>query len=380
MKRHLAGTGLVLAAALVAAAARSASAGPAEDTAAYSLNLFSDVDGVNVYTHYLDYGHHFAAELQADLQWVHDVVVIPALDAPPGSVEAIDAITTASRPITNLADAYEDFVKVRDSLQASVSWQGLSAGYYLSSESDYFAQMISAGYNRGLLGENLNLSVGAAYSWDRIEPVADGQGQAAPAERNTVHLNAVATQVLTPLTVLRVGLELNEVQGQQHDPYRSVYVTGSIVPERHPTERSRRDAFVRLSRYLGAESSLQADFRYYTDDWDITSQTWGLKLNQRITRALTMRYRYRYYSQLPAWFYRDDYRSAGAVDGYQTGDYRLGDYGSHLFGGECVIVPEGLMRSIGFMRSAELVFAYERYFNSNNFTANIIGTSLRISF
>ena len=361
-------------------AAGSVSAGPTRDTAAYSLNMYSDVEGVNVYTHYLDYGHEFDPALQADLQWVHDVVVIPALDAPPGSIEAIDAITSASRPIQNLADAYEDFVKVRDSIQATVSWRGVSAGYYLSSESDYFAQMVSAGYNRGLLGENLNLAVGAAYSWDRIDPAPDGRGQAAPAQRNTVHLNAVATQVLTPLTVLRVGLELNEVQGQQHDPYRSVYVTGSIEHERHPTERSRRDAFVRLSRYLGAESSLQADFRYYSDDWDITSQTWGVKLNQRVTRALTVRYRYRYYTQLPAWFYRADYRTAGSVDGYQTGDYRLGDYGSHLFGGECVIVPEGLMRSVGFMHSAELVFAYERYFNSNNFTANIIGTSLRISF
>ena len=86
------------------------------------------------------------------MEWVHDEVIIPALDAPPGSDEAVDAITTASRPIQDLADAYEDFVKVRDSLQGTVSWKGAAAGYYVSSENDYFAQMISAGYNHGLPG------------------------------------------------------------------------------------------------------------------------------------------------------------------------------------------------------------------------------------
>ena len=367
-------------AALVAAAVVPASAQQGRGMASYSLNLFSDVDGVHVYTHYLDYGHDFGSEVRAGLEWVHDEVVIPALEAPPGSDEAVDAITTASRPIQDLADAYEDFVKIRDSLQATVSWKGASIGYYVSSENDYFAQMISAGYNRGYLGDNLNLAVGAAYSWDDIRPVSDGFGPGVPSYRNTVHLNAVATQILTPTTVLRVGVEMNNVTGQQHDPYRNVYVSGSIMPERHPTSRSRRDAFLRLSQFLGAESSLQGDFRYYQDDWDIASQTYGLKLNQRVSRSVTVRYRYRYYSQLPAWFYRDDYRTTGSVDDFQSGDYRLGDYGSHLFGGEFVVYPEGLIKSVGFMNNAEFVIAYERYFNSNNFTANIIGTSLRVSF
>ncbi len=348
--------------------------------ASYSLNMFSDVDGVSVFTHYVDYGHDFSDELTAGLEWVHDMVVIPALDAPPGSDEAVDAITTASRPIKDLADAYEDFVKVRDSLQATVSWKGASAGYYVSSENDYFAQMISAGYNHGFLGQNLNLAVGAAFSWDDIRPVSDAFGPGVPSYRKTLHLNAVATQILTSHTVLRLGVELNEVEGQQHDPYRSVYVSGSIVPERHPTSRSRRNAFLRLNQFLGAESSLQGDFRYYQDDWDISSRTYGLKLNQRVSQSVTVRYRYRYYSQLPAWFYRDDYRTTGSVTGYQSGDYRLGDYGSHLFGGEFVIYPVELIKSLDFLTNAEFAFAYERYFNSNNFTANIIGTSLRISF
>jgi hypothetical protein len=195
-----------------------------------------------------------------------------------------------------------------------------------------------------------------------------------------MHANAVATQILTPRTVLRVGVELNEVEGQQHDLYRNVYVSGQIVSERHPTSRSRRDLFVRLDQFLGAESSVRGDFRYYEDDWQVASQTYGLKLNQRVSRAVTVRYRYRYYNQLPAWFYRDDYGDSGPVDGYQSGDYRLGAYGSHLFGGEFVVHTDGLTDSLSFLDHTELVVSYERYFNSNNFTATIIGSSIRIAF
>ena len=364
----------------VLAAAAPASARVEQQRASYSLNVFSDVTGVDVFTHYVDYGLDTDGALRAGIQWVHDVVVIPAIDAPPGSDEAIDAITTASRPINSIGDAFSDFVKVRNSLQATATWQGVSGSYYVSSESDYFAQMVSLGYGRDFLDQNLNLAAGVAWSWDDIRPVDHLGFAGVPNYRNTLHANLVATQVLTPKTVLRVGLEYNDVDGQQHDPYRNVYVGGTIVPERHPTRRARRDVFVRLSQFLGAESSLRGDFRYYVDDWDVASQTWGLKLNQRVSRAVTVRYRYRHYTQLPAWFWREDYAETGSVNGYQTGDYRLGDYGSHLFGGELAVRTAGLVGSVGFLTDAELVVSYERYFNSNNFTANIIGSSLRIAF
>lgn len=361
-------------------AAAPLSAAVDEQRASYSLNVFSDVDGVDVFTHYIDYGFDLDGGVWAGVEWVHDVVVIPALDAPPGSDEAVDAITTASRPINSVGDAYEDFIKIRNSLQANATWGGVSGSYYVSSENDYFAQMVAGGYSRDFLDENLNLAAGLAYSWDDIRP-SDHLGSAGvPNYRHTLHGNLVATQVLTASTVLRVGVEYNGIRGQQHDPYRNVYVDGSIAAERHPTERSRRDVFLRLSRHLGADSSLRADFRYYRDDWEIASQTWGLKLNQRVSRQVTVRYRYRYYTQLPAYFYRDDYTDTGSVDGLQTGDYRLGDYGSHLFGGEFVVLTDGLVKAVGFLAHAEMVVSYERYFNSNNFTANIIGSSIRISF
>jgi hypothetical protein len=261
-----------------------------------------------------------------------------------------------------------------------VSYSGFEAGYYTSFESDYYAQMVSASYNRDVLGDNLNLSAGAAYGWDDIQPLDDADTEGIPDYRETWHANVAATQILTPTTVVRVGAEYNRVRGLQHDPYRNVYVEGTNVPERHPKYRDRRTAFIRVSQYITNRSSVKVGYRYYEDDWGVTSHTIGGRLSQYVGDQVVVRYRYRYYTQLPAFFYREEYQHSGGVDGFQTGDYRLGDYGAHLFGGRIMWFPHGAANSIRFLRGVHLVLSYEHYFNSNNFSANIIETGLRVSF
>jgi hypothetical protein len=180
--------------------------------------------------------------------------------------------------------------------------------------------------------------------------------------------------------VLRLGVELTQVSGLQHDPYRNVYVAGANVPEKHPNERSRHDAFLGVNQYFSNRSSVSVEYRLYEDDWGVSSHTVGVKLNQYVTDAFTVRYRYRYYGQAAADFYRDEYTEVGGVGGYQTNDYRLGDFGAHLFGGRVLWRPWPMIGGPGFMTGAEVMFSYERYFNSNNFSANIIETGLLIAF
>ena len=137
---------------------------------------------------------------------------------------------------------------------------------------------------------------------------------------------------------------------------------------------------MRVSQYIDNLSSVKLDYRFYDDDWGVTSHTYGAKLNQYVTDEFIVRYRYRYYTQLPAYFYRDEYTAPGGIGGYQTGDYRLGDFGAHLFGGRVTWRPYRVLGNLGFPERAQLVFGYERYFNSNNFSANVFETGLRISF
>ncbi|MEZ4650277.1 MAG: DUF3570 domain-containing protein [Candidatus Eisenbacteria bacterium] len=350
-----------------------------DQNAQYLFRFFADADRVHVVSHYAFYDVTLENDVDFAVHVNHEAVTIPAVEAPPGSDEAIDAVTTASRPIRG-ADAFQDFTKVRNEVQASAAYGGLDLGYYVSTESDYFAQQAAAEYSLGLDGENLVLTGGLSYGWDRIEPDPDADTATPDDHRNTVHGHFVVTRVLTATTLLRVGGEMNKVEGLQHNPYRNVYAGGGPAPELHPGERLRRDVFVRLNQYVANGSSVKLAYRYYTDDWGIDSHELGAKLHQHVGEWVDVRYRYRYYQQTAADFYRAEYETADGIDGYRTGDYRMRDLTSHLFGSRIdldlgVFAPESR-----WLSAFEIGFGYERYFNDANFSANVFESGLHFEF
>lgn len=375
------GMGCGLAAAALGALVASPAAAqlPGGDAVANGLfRMFADSKHVLVRSLVEDCTVPLKNDVDLTLHWNHERVTIPAVAAPVGSQEAIDAITTASRPIEG--DAYQDFEKTRNELEGQVSRGGASVGYYHSIESDYLGHQVSASYNRGFQDDQLNLSFGTSYGWDDIKPLADERGRTANDHKNTLHWNAVATRVLTPTSVVRVGVELNHVTGLQHNPYRLVYAGGTSVPERHPESRDRRDAFLKFHQYLANRSSLKFDYRFYGDDWGILSHEVAGALSQYVTRGLYAQYEYRWYTQTAADFWRPEYATTQGVDGFLTGDYRMSPLSSHLFGVSMnadlgVLAPDSPK-----LRRFAVTLNYERYFNSNNYSADILETGLDFRF
>lgn len=345
----------------------------------YSFRNFADSDHVHVVSHFARYNVDFGTGTLLYLQYLNDTVTVPAIDSQAGTQEAVDAITTASRPITG-ADAFRDFSKTRHEFAGDLSTARTTVGYYLSSESDYFAQLVRGGYNRDFFDRNFNLAVGGSYGWDKIDPLLDDDTQGASDSRTTWNLNAVASQILSPTAILRVGADVSLVNGLQHNPYRNVYAGGGPVPEVHPDQRIRSAVFLRLSKYIMNRSSLQGHYVAYRDDWGLNSHSLEARLNQYITESVLVRYRYRFYTQTAADFYREEYQDPGGIDGYRTSDYRLENFNAHLFGAQINLNLGVLHRQAGVLRRAHLKFKFERYFNSNNFSANIFETGLVYQF
>ena len=310
-----------------------------------------------------------ASDASLSLHWNNEKVVVPAIKA---------AITTASRPISG--NAFSDFVKVRNEMQGGLHKGHTSLEYYLSSESDYVGQQLGASYDRDMGSDQLNLSLGSSVGWDRIEPLADDDTNTQTDHKTTLHWNAVATQIVSSTLMVRYGIEYNFVQGLQHNPYRNLYAGGTRVPERHPEKRQRRDAFVRLNQYLSNRSSLKLSYRFYDDDWGIDSHELGSKLSQTVAHGVFASYEYRYYTQTPAKFYRPDYTSVDGVDGFLTGDYRMGPLASHLFGVALDVDLDGLAAAHPLIGRFGFRCEYERYFNSNNYSANILTTQINCAF
>jgi len=348
-----------------------------EQTAGPMFRYFADSDHVGVKSYMADYNMTLPSQVGMSMHWNTEQVTIPAVHAPVGSQEAVDAITTASRPISG--NAYEDFVKVRNEFQGGVTRGPAELDYYVSDESDYLAQQIAGRYDLDL-NEQLNLSFGSSYGWDDIEPLADDDTQTGPSTKTTLHMNAVATQVVSSTTMVRYGVEYNVVEGLQHNPYRNVYAGGTNVPERHPEHRERRDAFVKLNRFFDNRSSVRLSYRLYNDDWGIVSHELSSKLSQYITQGMFVRYQYRYYTQTPARFYRDEYLTTNGVDGYLSGDYRVGPLSAHLFGLSLNFDLGTMASSMPVFGRTALVIGYERYFNSNNYSADFLETGLDFRF
>ena len=162
--------------------------------------------------------------------------------------------------------------------------------------------------------------------------------------------------------------------------YRNVYAGGTNVLERYPDHRQRRDAFLRLNQYLQNRSSLKLSYRYYTDDWGIDSHELGSKLTQYVTHGVFAQYQYRYYTQTSADFYRSIYTTTDGVGGYLTGDYRMAALSSHLFGVAVDLDFGVLAAESAWLHRLRAQMSYDRYFNSNNYSANILESGVDFRF
>jgi hypothetical protein len=359
---------------------RAAAQGVAEEppVAGTLVRWFSDSEKISVRSLTGNWSCPLPRAAGLQLHFNNERVVVPGIAATPGTAEAVDAITTASRPISG--DAFQDFVKVRNEVQGDYDRGPLALSYYVSSERDYLAQQVGGRWSRDLRDQALNLSLGSSWSWDDIQPLADDDTQTGAARKTTLHWNAVLTEVRSPTTLVRYGVEYNVVQGLQHSPYRNVYAGGSVVPERHPDQRQRRDAFVRTSHALPNRSSLKLHYRIYNDDWGVNSHELGSRLSQYLTRGLSVRWEYRWYTQTAAEFFRETYTDPTGVDGYRSGDYRLGPLSSHLFGGALRMDLAALAPTHAWLQRLSLWFDVERYFNSNHYSANVVETGVDFRF
>jgi hypothetical protein len=87
----------------------------------------------------------------------------------------------------------------------------------------------------------------------------------------------------------------------------------------------------RLNYYLNDLVVLRTYYRFYWDDWGITSHTASLETPFKVTDKFTLYPTYRYYTQTAAdYFYPKE--EALSTDTYYTSDYDLSDYNAHQYG------------------------------------------------
>lgn len=241
-------------------------------------------------------------------------------------------------------------------------------GANVSSEFDYVSLGVSASYVRDFNNRNTTLTASLAFNNDTISPEGGIPLEFLPMRRQNAGINRQGqddtktvtdfligvTQIVNRKTIVQLNYSLGMTDGYQNDPFKIVTVinpatglpatvsgssffdtatTGNLpyVYEKRPDSRQRNNLFFRTVHHL-EEDVINFSYRYFWDDWDITSHTLDLKYRYELKDSYLQPH-VRYYSQDAADFYTHNLVLGADVDAatgvvskqYASNDYRLAE-------------------------------------------------------
>ena len=204
----------------------------------------------------------------------------------------------------------------------------ISASRALSKENDYHSKSFGLEGRADLNQRNTTLVAGYGASNDRVLSRDDPRLNE---RRDTREYLFGVTQVLSPTALVQSTLSGSHGRGWYNDPYKLTFTffpegTPLLVADRRPDHR---DTFSWLTRYRRhfpeAGGTLQADYRYYRDDWGIRAHTLEVAWQHALNERWAVRPALRYYTQDAADFYSPTVpRPQPAI---LSSDQRLGAWG-----------------------------------------------------
>ena len=118
-----------------------------------------------------------------------------------------------------------------------------------------------------------------------------------------LQLGIYFSQILNATTTASIGYDLVYNDGYIQSPYRTVMVAGQLTPEHHPDQRTRHSFYGRLATIVPeTNTAFHLMYRVYVDDWGVGALTPEGRIYQGLGDAVTLRVRYRYYSQTASFF------------------------------------------------------------------------------
>ena len=243
-------------------------------------------------------------------------------------------------------------------------------GMNASKEYDYLSLGISGTYLKDLNNKNTTLSAGIAFNNDTLTPEGgipvalspmrqpgDTNREGSSDSKTITDFMFGITQVINRKTLIELNYSYGLSDGYLSDPFKIVSVVDSsgaldnsalinvnadalpYVYEKRPDLRQRNSLFFRSVHHL-TQDVIHFSYRYFWDDWGISSNTFDLKYRFEMGRSYLQPH-VRYYMQDQADFYRHnlvqgiDVDAAGLVtvaDGVVSSDSRLSKFTTSTIG------------------------------------------------
>ncbi len=237
-----------------------------------------------------------------------------------------------------------------------------TANAYFSAEYDYTSIGFGGSYARLFNEKNTEVSVGGQVyldSWRAIYPIELREGffddrivgngtynpnftEFTQENRNSYALSLSISQILGKRLQGALFLDLVSQNGLLSTPFQRVYFGDAEDffidefqladdVERLPSSRFKIPFGGRLNYFLSDVLVLRSYYRFYWDDWGISSHTASLEVPFKVSNSFTLYPTYRYYTQTAAdYFYEKE--AALSTFQYYTSDFDLSGYGAHQNG------------------------------------------------
>ncbi len=297
-----------------------------KDSMSFGINTYSDNADVQVYS------PTFSLFKKVSNQWMLGFKMrIDAISAASiqngSSSQHVDAVTGAS----SKGDEPYDDIRFAPTLMATYDDgdNTLSFGGYYSSEIDYVGQALFINYVRQLNEQNTAIGISISQSNDKWEPVFDRV--LANDYRNEGKVDLSVNQLISPTFSMQAVYSYLYSEGFLSSPYHYVLQDDIARFENYPDKRKGHAFALKGVYLLNKANSMNFSYRYYMDDWDISSHTVSAEVLHDFTSQLISGLRVRYYTQTKSDFIKD-IGTYNANDEYFAIDYRMSAFDSYTIG------------------------------------------------
>jgi hypothetical protein len=347
-------------------------------SASTALYVRTDTDETVVVTPRLRVGAPLGEATRFDLVYTVDVWTSASIDIRtsasivPGEPSGIGR----ARPVTEQRD------EIDASLQHAFTDVTVSGSYRYSTEYDYESHggALAAAYD--FADNNAQVALGLRAYFDEVGRAGD-PNFSRPSRMLTAR--GSFTQVLDTQTFLQLVYELTRQEGYLSSPYRFVRIADDVgaipstcqypttmyvertlrqcLPENNPDERLRHAIALHVRRALTEALSAGANYRFYLDDWDMTSHTAGVDGALILDPGWLIALGYRFYHQSSASHFESYYPNMPVPEQYAS-DKELSALSSHRIELELsrsfeLDEPGSELRAV--LRAAPSFFIYDEF-------------------
>jgi len=187
----------------------------------------------------------------------------------------------------------------------------LYTGIDYSRESDFDSKAVSAEYMHYTdKSHNQSINFGVSYGMNEIlsYDYDTGSGASQKETSTSINIQAGISQIINNHSLLKVeGFTILD-DGYLTNPHANIVrdygtATQNLITENRPDKRTAYGVNLKYISMFGDNLSFKTNYRFYTDDWDVTSHTLDNDIYYSLNKKITLGAGFRIYTQSEANFY-----------------------------------------------------------------------------